>query len=128
MSDLLQILCLYLQLILYVSLLLEIRDLRVVWSVECALYRVAVKNIELSEDNHSGSGLLGGLVGKLAIWERKHLVSLPKHVRDEPDQVIVLVLVYIILWAGATIHKDVALPGVTVKITIEQDGLVVLRT
>jgi hypothetical protein len=127
LPNLLQILCFDLQVIFYVLLLLQIRDLRIVWCIEGALYGVTVKYVKFSEDDHTRSGLLGSLVGKLAVREGKHLVPLSKHVRYESDHVVVFVLVDVILWAGAPVHKHILLPGVAVKVTVEKDHLVILR-
>jgi hypothetical protein len=126
MPDLLQILSLYLQILLNVSLLLQCRYLRVICRIKSALDSIAVEYVEFSEDDHSGCRFFCCFVCKFAIWEGEHLISLTKHVWNESDQIVVLMLVDIILWAGAAIHKHILLPGVTMKITIEQDRLIIL--
>ena len=89
-----------------------------------ALKGVAVKNTHLSEDYHSCSRFFGRLICEFAVLKRKELVSLTNKVGNQPNQVVVFVLVDITLWTGAAIHKNVFLTRVAMKIAIEKHGVV----
>ena len=82
----------------------------IVRSIECGLEGVAVNYGEFAEHHKSRGRLLLLLVGELAIVELEKLVSLPKHVRDHSDQIVVLVVHQVILGGEASVHEDVPLP------------------
>lgn len=68
----------HLLLTLDISLLLE--ELLAIHRVESRLQSVAIENRELSEHDHSRSGLLLALIRKLTISEGKKLVLLTQHI------------------------------------------------
>ena len=74
---------------IYVFLFLKVTIVR---SVERRLESVAIYDGEFPEHHKSRGRLLLLLVSELAVVELEQLVSLPQHVRDHSDQVVVLVV------------------------------------
>ena len=92
---------------IHVLLLLKVTIVR---SIERGLESVAINDGEFAEHHKSRGRLLLLLVGELAVVELKKLVSLPQHVRDHPDQVVVLVIHQVVLGGDAPVHEDIPLP------------------
>jgi len=74
---------------IHVLLLLKVTIVR---SIERRLESIAIYDGEFAEHHKSCGRLLLLLVGELAVIELEQLVSLPQHIRDHPDQVIVLMV------------------------------------
>lgn len=91
---------------------------------EGALEGVAVEDAHLPEDDHARGRFFGGFVREFAVGEGEQLVPLTHEVGDQTDQVVVLVLVDITLRASTSVHKNVFLATMTMKITIKQHCIV----
>ena len=74
---------------IHVFLLLKVIIIR---SIERGLEGVTINDGKLAKHYKSRRRLLLLLVCELAVVELEKLVPLPKHVRNHPDQVVVLVV------------------------------------
>jgi hypothetical protein len=106
-ADLHQVLSLHVILGIHVLLPLKVAIVR---SIERGLEGAAIYDGEFAEHHKSRRRFLLLLVGELAVVQLEKLISLPQHVRNHPDQVVVLVVHQVILGGDAPIHEDVPLP------------------
>ena len=77
----------------HIPLLLELRDLGVVRRVETRLQCVGVQYPQLLEQNHPRCGIFFPLIREFAIRKGEYPIFLAEQIRNEPDNIVVLMLV-----------------------------------